>query len=70
MSRRLSRGKSKAKENAWDQAIADAQDLLLRVEQRAARIRIAIQAFKESKAAGEPYQTQSGSQELTQQHSV
>jgi hypothetical protein len=56
MSHELSRGKSKA--NGWDQAIADAQELLDRVEQRASRIRTAIRTFKESRAAGEPYQTE------------
>ncbi len=39
----------------WDQAIADAHELLDRVERRAERIRGAIRTFKECRDAGEPY---------------
>jgi hypothetical protein len=60
MSREMS---SKKKETfGWDQAIADAQELLDRVEQKATRLRGAIRTFKESKAAGESYSTQSAGQ--------
>jgi hypothetical protein len=54
MSHYLSSSKSKAKE--WDQAIADAQELLGRLEQRVVRIRVAVQTFTQSRAAGEAYE--------------
>jgi hypothetical protein len=50
--------------SGWDRAIADAQELLDKVEQKATRLRSAIRTFKESKAAGEPYTTQSESHRL------
>ena len=53
----MSRNKTSSKKvnNKWDQAIADAQELLDRVEQKASRLRSAIRTFKESRAAGEPW---------------
>lgn len=41
--------------HGWDQAIRDARDLLVRVEERADRIRGAIRTFTEYRNAGEPY---------------
>ena len=62
MSRQKSRGAVK-NSLGWDQAIADAQELLGRVEARAGRIRGAIRPFKEARLAGEPYvQRQSSNQ--------
>jgi hypothetical protein len=52
----------KVNTSQWDKAIADAQELLDRVEQKATRLRSAIRTFKESKAAGEPNVRQSVSQ--------
>ncbi len=40
---------------SWDQAISDATERLKRVEAKARRLREAIQTFKESKEAGEPW---------------
>jgi hypothetical protein len=54
MSHSLSSTKRKQASD-WDQAIADGQELLAKVEQKAARLRSAIRTFKENKAAGEPY---------------
>lgn len=70
MSRKKSSSKSKAKVTGWDQAIADAQELLDRVEQKATRLRSAIRTFKDSKAAGEPYVAQSHYQSSEQQHAI
>jgi len=44
-------------ENSWDQAIADAKALLLRVEEKAIRVRVAIKSFEQSKRDGELYQS-------------
>jgi len=54
MSHHKSRGAVK-NSLGWDRAIADAQQLLDKVEARAGRIRGAIRTLKEARAAGEPY---------------
>ena len=69
MSRHTSSSK-KVNTSGWDQAIADAQELLDKVEQKATRLRSSIRTFKENKRAGEPYVTQSASQTSEPCHTV
>lgn len=70
MSQHLSSSKE-VNTSGWDRAIADAKEILDRVEQRAARLRSTIQTFKESKAAGEKWSaTQLPDHFQEQQHSV
>ena len=63
-------GKS-TKVTGWDRAIADARELLDRVEQKATRLRSAIRTFQQSKEAGEPYvATQSSDHTSGEQHAI
>jgi hypothetical protein len=70
MSRKKSRPQSSTKSAGWDQAIADAQQLLEKVEMKAARVRSAIRTFKEARAEGEPYIGQSADQTTEPCHRI
>jgi hypothetical protein len=60
----MSATKSSKKEQTWDDAIADAKNILDRVELRAIRLRGAIRTFREFRDSGEPYKQSSANEEL------
>lgn len=45
----------------WEAAIRDAQEMLIRVESKAERLRRTIISLREFRDAGEPWQGESGS---------
>jgi hypothetical protein len=55
MSRSLSRQNVNQEVKKWDEVIEDAQALLQKVENRAARLRGAIKTFTELRDLGQPY---------------
>jgi len=55
MSTRLSRQNVKCDVKKWDKAIADAQELLRKAENRAARLKGAIKTFSELRDCGQQF---------------